>query len=261
MAGEIKIVSWNVNGIRAAERKGFLDWLGKSGHDIVCVQETKVSEEGLLSDALKNPDGYKSFWDYSTEKKGYSGVATFTKKEPKKVKTNFGKNLLTPEGRMLETDFGDFVLLNGYFPNGGGGPERLAYKMKFYDQFLAYAKKLVKANKKVIFCGDINTAHNEIDLARPRENQKNTGFLPMERAWLDKVEKAGFIDTYRHFNPEKSGAYSYWDQKTRARDRNVGWRIDYFFLSPNLEKNLVDAWIDSDVYGSDHCPIGVKMKI
>lgn len=261
MAKEIKIISWNVNGIRAAERKGFLDWIEKGENDVVCVQETKVSEISLLSEKLKTPDGYQSFWDFSTEKKGYSGVATYTKLKPKTIKTNFGKNLLTPEGRMLETDFGDFVLLNGYFPNGGSGPERLDYKMKFYDEFLVYIKKLVKSGRKVIFCGDINTAHNEIDLARPKENEKNTGFLPMERAWIDKVVSAGFIDTFRHLHPDKIGAYSYWDQKTRARDRNVGWRIDYFFVSENMKKNLVDAWIDGDVYGSDHCPIGVKIKI
>lgn len=257
----LSLISWNVNGIRAAERKGFLNWLEKHKYDIVCVQETKVSHPEVLSQELLAPNGYTSYWSCATEKKGYSGVAVFTKNIPLKIKTDFGKNILSKEGRMIELEFDKFILLNIYFPNGGSGDTRLKYKLEFYKEFLQYIKKLSKAGKKIIFCGDVNTAHHEIDLARPKENIDNSGFMPIEREWLDKFESAGFIDTFRFFSPNKKDIYSWWDMKTRARDRNVGWRIDYFYTSSNLKNNLKHANILTDVQGSDHCPVSLDLNI
>ncbi|OGZ41692.1 MAG: exodeoxyribonuclease III [Candidatus Ryanbacteria bacterium RIFCSPHIGHO2_02_FULL_45_43] len=254
------LLSWNVNGIRAIERKGFLDWFLNSGGDIVALQETKVSDFSSLSDTLQHPAGFHAYWNSCVEKKGYSGVVVYTKIEPRRVKTDFGDNFLSQEGRMIECDFGTFVLLNAYFPNGGSGEKRLQYKLTFYNQFLPYVKELAKSGRHVIFCGDVNTAHKEIDLARPKENKNNTGFLPIERKWIDDVINAGFIDTFRMFNSE-GGYYTYWDLKTFARDRNVGWRIDYFFASESLKSRVKDAFIAADVLGSDHCPIGIIINV
>ncbi len=260
MKKELILISWNVNGIRAAERKGFVDWLEKGVYDVVCVQETKVGDIALLSEDLLNADGYHSFWHCAQEKKGYSGVAVYTKQKPLAVKTHFGKNILSQEGRMIECDYGDFVLLNIYFPNGGASPERLAYKLDFYQHFLKYIKGLHKKRKNIIFCGDVNTAHNEIDLARPKENEKNSGFMPIERVWLDKFVEVGLYDTFRMFHT-RGEAYTWWDMKTRARDRNVGWRIDYFWVDKEMQKKVTDAFILAEVMGSDHCPVGVKLSI
>ena len=274
----LSLVSWNVNGIRAAERKGFLDWLNKGKYDIVCVQETKVSDPNILSAKMLNPDGYASYWSCAKEKKGYSGVAIFTKTKPNKIKTDFGQNILSREGRMIELEFDDFILINVYFPNGGASDERLKYKLEFYKCFLEYINKLKNAplrplgyggvphspsakGKKIIFCGDVNTAHHAIDLAHPKANLDNSGFMPIERAWLDKFEEDGFIDTFRFFHPEKKDSYTWWDMKTRARERNVGWRLDYFYVSDNLKQNLQNAGIMPDILGSDHCPIYLKISI
>jgi exodeoxyribonuclease-3 len=180
--------------------------------------------------------------------------------EPDKVEYGIGVKRFDDEGRIIIGHYGDLVLLNVYFPNGGGGPERLKYKLEFYDAFLVYIEKLRKKDKKVIFCGDVNTAHEEIDLARPKENQENTGFLPEERSWIDELVYHGYIDTFRHFHPEKTGAYSYWDMKTHARERNVGWRIDYFFVGSDLAPLLRGAGILAHVEGSDHCPIFLDLK-
>lgn len=260
----LTFLSWNVNGIRAAERKGFLPWLAGCGAQIVAVQETKVSDHGVLSADLLAPDGYVSFWHGATEKKGYSGVACFVKKDflPNKVKTDFGKNsLLSKEGRVIELEYDDFTFLNIYFPNGGASEERLKFKLEFYAEFLDYIKKLVKSGKKVIFCGDVNTAHTEIDLARPKENENHSGFMRIERDWLDKFAENNLVDTFRYFYPEKTEQYTWWDQKTAARERNVGWRIDYFYVSKNLENKIKDAFIWQDVLGSDHCPVGLKVEL
>ncbi|OGI20424.1 MAG: exodeoxyribonuclease III [Candidatus Melainabacteria bacterium RIFCSPHIGHO2_02_FULL_34_12] len=255
---KLKLISWNVNGIRAQQKKGFVEWLTKTSPDILCVQETKAHIE-QLNNELINPDGYKSFWS-SGEKKGYSGVATFTKKEPKKIESGLGVKKCDSEGRILITDYDDFILFNIYFPNGQRDQERLNYKMGFYDEFLKYIDDLKEKGKKIIVCGDVNTAHKEIDLARPKENINTSGFLPIERKWMDKLVEHGYIDTFREFNKD-SGHYTYWDQITRARERNVGWRIDYFFISPNLRKNLKSAFIMSDVMGSDHCPLGIEIEL
>jgi len=250
----MKIISWNVNGIRAWYKKGLLDWIIQYDPDIFCVQETKAHPEQLPED-LKDIDGYFSYFSSSQLKKGYSGVAVYTKTKPEKVEYGMGIEKFDQEGRFLALYFKNFVLINCYFPNGGMGPHRLKYKMEFYETFLKFIKKFEEQNQNVVFCGDVNTAHKEIDLARPKENQHNTGFLPEERAWIDDVIQNNFVDVYRAFYPEKPDAYTYWDMKTRARDRNVGWRIDYFFVSHNFMKQVKDMKILDDVYGSDHAPI------
>ncbi|HSE34913.1 MAG TPA: exodeoxyribonuclease III [Candidatus Paceibacterota bacterium] len=255
----MKLVSWNVNGLRAVERKGFLDWFHATSPDILCLQETKA-EVGQLSDAVKQPEGFHAYFSSSRVKKGYSGVALYTKEKPERVEHGMGVARFDDEGRIVVGHFKDFVLLNIYFPNGGGGPERLAYKLDFYDTFLSHIERIRKHGKPIIFCGDVNTAHEEIDLARPKENEKNTGFLPEERAWIDEVVYHGYVDTFRHFHPNKVGAYSYWDMKTHARERNVGWRIDYFFVSSDLLPRVKNAGINVNVEGSDHCPIWITIE-
>lgn len=250
------IVSWNVNGIRAAEKKGFLPWLEKASPDIVCLQETKAHIE-QLSDDLLHPNGYEAIWS-SGKKKGYSGTAVFTKIKPKMSLTNFEQDWLHEEGRTIMVDFGDFILFNIYFPNGGRGPERLKYKLDFYDRFIAYIEVYRKKGRNIIVTGDLNTAHHEIDLARPKENIKNSGFMPIERERLDAIEKLGYIDIYRLQHPGDI-VYSYWDQKSRARDRNVGWRIDAFWVNKEFAKHVKDSFIWADVMGSDHCPVGIKV--
>lgn len=254
----MKLISWNVNGLRAVHKKGFLEWVEEEKPDVLCLQETKAHKEQLPQE-LQELSGYHSSFS-SGEKKGYSGVATYTKKEPEHVSTGFGVKSDEPEGRVLMHDFGNFVLFNIYFPNGKRSAERLAYKMDFYKRFLAYAVKLKKSGRSVIFCGDVNTAHKEIDLARPKANEKISGFLPEEREWMDMVVAAGFVDTLRLFHPEPE-LYSWWDMQSRARDRNVGWRIDYFFVSEDLVSKVTDAFIRTDVMGSDHAPVGITLSL
>lgn len=257
-----KFISWNVNGIRAIEKKGFLTWLRQSAAAIVAVQETRVSEDTALSEDLRQPQPYATYWDYA-EKKGYSGVACFVGPEfkPRTVTTDFGPGILSQEGRMIRLDYPDFVFLNVYFPNGGASAERLRHKLKFYEAFLDYLRQLRQAGQpNIIFCGDVNTAHREIDLARPAANEKVSGFLPVERAWLDRFVAEGLADTFRLFN-QAGGHYSWWDQKTRARDRNVGWRIDYFFISPALAPKIKSAFILDQVFGSDHAPVGLTIDL
>ncbi len=252
------LISWNVNGLRAAGRKGFIDWMQKGQYPIVGVQETKVSHPDQLDEVLRHPDGYTSYFHSCTEKKGYSGVGIYTKIKPMSVKTFFGNTLLSREGRVIEMEFREFRLLNIYFPNGGSGELRLQYKMEFYDEFLHYVTHLRKQGKPLVICGDVNTAHEEIDLARPKENVNTSGFLEMEREWVGKLVAAGFIDTFRLLNQD-TVKYSWWDMKTRARDRNVGWRIDYFFVDDRLRLNVKDAFILDDVIGSDHAPVGLTL--
>jgi exodeoxyribonuclease III len=255
---EKKLLCWNVNGIRAIKNKGFLEWLNKESPDILCLQETKVQPDQLDSD-LKEPKGYFTYWAYP-ERKGYSGVALFTKEKPAAVKYDFGNTRLDIEGRIIIAEYPGFTLFNIYFPNGKQGPERLNYKMTFYDIFLKYTDSLKAKGKKLVICGDVNTAHKEIDIARPKENSKFSGFLPIEREWMDKFISHGYIDTFRYFSKEPD-QYTYWDIKTGARERNVGWRIDYFFVSENLLPSLTGAFIMSEVMGADHCPIGITLKI
>jgi exodeoxyribonuclease-3 len=225
MIFNMKIISWNVNGLRSLYIKGQLAEVFKESPDILCLQETKSSLDQLPDDIVNIP-GYSSYFSWPVAKKGYSGVAIYSKEKPLKIETGMGIPEFDQEGRLLVAYYDDFVLLNVYFPNGGGGPARLKFKLDFYDKFLEFIEKLRKDHKKIIFCGDINTAHKEIDLARPKENEENTGFLPEERAWIDKVIEAGYFDVFRYFYPDKKDAYTYWDMKTFARMRNVGWRID-----------------------------------
>lgn len=250
------LVSWNVNGVRAAVRKGFLDWLQESKPDIVCIQETKAQVDQLAHEVL-HPNGYTVVWN-SADRKGYSGVATFMKQEPLMSISHFGSKMLDEEGRVILTEHEDFFLFNVYFPNGGRDEIRLKYKIDFYKKLYALMDKYQK-QKPVILCGDLNTAHRDIDIARPKPNEKRSGFLPMERKWLDKLEGKGYIDTFRFKYPEKPDMYSWWDVKSRARDRNVGWRIDYFWADERLAPKIKDAMIITDVYGSDHCPVGIKI--
>lgn len=252
------MLSWNVNGLRAVHKKGFLEWFMQERPNILCLQETKAAEEQLPFE-LRSVPGYTAYFD-SAERKGYSGVALYTRLKPQEIRRGLGLDRFDSEGRTLAVDFGDFVLFNVYFPNGGMSPERLQFKMDFYDAFLDCIEALRKKGRHIVICGDVNTAHNEIDLARPKENQKVTGFLPEERAWIDSLLAAGYIDTFRLFCPE-AGRYTWWDMKTRARERNVGWRLDYFFVSESLRGSVRSAAIMPEVTGSDHCPVELILKI
>lgn len=252
----MKIVSWNVNGLRAIHKKGFTDWLfKKSDADIICLQEIK-SEKEQLPEEIQNPSGFYSFFNSSKTRKGYSGVAIYSKIKPEKEVFDIGNG--DKEGRVVELHFHDFVLINCYFPNGGGESHRFKYKLAFYDDFLDHLEDLRKRGKSIVFCGDLNVAHEEIDLARPKDNEKNIGFLPEERAWVDELMYSGYVDVFRNMYPKKV-EYSWWDMKTRARERNVGWRIDYFFVSSNLLKKIKNITILQHIFGSDHCPILLEM--
>jgi exodeoxyribonuclease III len=257
MAKTIKIMSWNVNGIRGAYKKGMIDWLTSASPDILCLQETKAGVEQLPK-ALAEPEGYYSYWNAS-EQKGRSGVAIYTKIKPATVELKLGIEKFDTEGRFIRLDFKDFVLFNVYFPNGKASPERLKFKLEFYDFFLGYIEKLRKDFNRLIFLGDVNTAHEEMDIARPKANEKISGFLPIERKWISKAVSLGYVDTFRHFYPDKI-QYSWWDLKTRARERNVGWRIDYVFVAKDMLNSLKSAYILSDVMGSDHCPVGINLE-
>ena len=253
----MRLLSWNVNGIRAVEKKGFCRWLLTESPDILCVQETKAHPQQLGENLVK-PNGYRTYWS-AAERKGYSGVAVFSKKEPKAVQEGLGIREFDTEGRALILDYGEFVLFNMYYPNGGRGNLRVPFKLEFYKAFLDLSEKLRKKGKKLVICGDVNTAHTQIDLARPKENEKNTGFLPEERAWVSKFIEAGYVDTFRHFT-KGPGHYTWWDYKTKARERDIGWRIDYFFVTPDLLPRLKNAFILKNVMGSDHCPVGIELK-
>ena len=252
------LVSWNVNGIRAVHRKGeFQGFLETINPDVLCVQETKAQPDVLPPDLLKVDGRHVNY--VSAERKGYSGVAMFSKIEPLSITEGLGIPEFDAEGRTIIADYGNFLLYNIYYPNGKASKERLQYKMAFYDAFQNHAENNRKKGKSIVACGDVNTAHKEIDLARPAENSKVSGFLPEERAWIDQFLAAGYIDTLREFHPEPE-LYTWWDQKTRARDRNIGWRIDYFYISEDLRGNLKEASIYADVMGSDHCPIGIVLE-
>lgn len=257
MTRDAKILCWNVNGIRAAVRNGFLEWLQRESPDILCVQETKASPE-QLGDEVREPPGYHVYWNYP-EKKGYSGVATFAREKPMAVKYGLGIPRFDAEGRVIIAEYSGFTIFNVYFPNGKKDETRLEYKLDFYDALFDFAEPLRQRGEKLIVCGDFNTAHKEIDLARPKENEKVSGFLPVERAWLDKLTSHGYVDVFRQFNREP-GQYTWWDLKTRARERNVGWRIDYFFVTENLLEMVSEAFIMPEVRGSDHCPVGIKLR-
>lgn len=253
----MKIISWNINGIRAIEKKGFKEWLLKEAPDILGVQEIKAKEE-QIPQSLQNIGDYHCFWN-PAERKGYSGVGVFSKLEPNNVFYGFGNPEFDVEGRSIALEFDDFIFYNIYFPNGQRDEIRLRYKLAFYDAFLEHVTEKEKDGKHIIICGDVNTAHKEIDLARPKQNENVSGFLQIERDWLDKLISSGFIDTFREFSNE-ADRYSWWNYRSRARDRNVGWRIDYFFISENMRGHLSNAFILDDIFGSDHCPVGIEFN-
>lgn len=261
MKKSLSIISWNVNGLRAIERKEAFHTIANGTYDIIGIQETKVSDPGLLSEQVLHPDGYHSFWHCSTTKKGYSGVGLYTKFEPLSVITEFGQSYLSEEGRVIQAEFESFYLFNIYFPNGGSGETRLTYKLEFYRQFISYLNKLKKKNKPIIFMGDVNTAHHDIDLARPKQNINTSGFMPIERVWLDTFEENNFIDTFRHFQPNLGEQYTWWDMKSGARERNIGWRIDYVYVEKQLLPQVTDAFILPSIIGSDHCPVGITLTV
>lgn len=250
----MKLISWNVNGIRACVQKGFLDFFKEIDADIFCIQESKM-QEGQLELEL---EGYHQYWNYA-EKKGYSGTAIFTKQEPMSVQYGIGVEEHDHEGRVITLEFEDFYMVTVYTPNSQDELKRLDYRMQWETDFLAYLKKL-EEKKGVIFCGDLNVAHQEIDLKNPKTNRRSAGFTDEERGKFSEVLTAGFVDTFRHFYPELEGAYSWWSYRMNARARNAGWRIDYFCVSECLKDRLEDAKILTDVMGSDHCPVQLDLK-
>lgn len=250
----MKLVSWNVNGLRACVKKGFLDYFKEVDADIFCVQETKLQEGQIQLDL----EGYHQYWNYA-EKKGYSGTAVFTKDKPLEVRYGLGIEEHDKEGRVITLEYDDFFLVNVYTPNSQRELARLDYRMRWEDDFRVYLKDL-DSNKPVILCGDLNVAHKEIDLKNPSSNRRNAGFTDEEREKMTQLLEAGFIDIFRYFYPDKEGAYTWWSYITRARERNAGWRIDYFIVSKRLKDRLKDAQIHSEVMGSDHCPVYLEIN-
>ena len=249
-----KLISWNVNGLRACMQKGFPEFMERESPDAICLQETKL-QEGQIDLALP---GYYQFWNYA-EKKGYSGTAVFTKEEPLSVSRGIGIPEHDTEGRVLALEYGDHYLVTVYVPNAKEDLSRLAYRMEWEDAFLAYILGL-QEKKPVLYCGDLNVAHKEIDLKNPKPNRGHAGFTDEERAKFDRVLETGLIDTFRYFYPDKEQAYSWWSYRFRAREKNAGWRIDYFIASASLAGRLQDALIYADVFGSDHCPVGLILQ-
>lgn len=255
----MKCISWNVNGIRAMHKKGGLQELFSMGADIIGIQETKSTPD-QLSEEIKNPPGYYSYFDSAKERKGYSGTAVYTKIKPEKVQYGLGDNSFDIEGRAITVHFKTFAFVTCYMPNGGRDEEHFQFKLRYYDKFLKHVSALQKKYETVIFCGDLNVAHQEIDIARPKENENSIGFLPVERSWIDRVIQEGFVDIFRELHTEVV-KYSWWDQKTRARERNIGWRIDYFFVNKKSKQKVMKAEILNDVYGSDHCPVSLEVTV
>lgn len=268
---EIKLASWNVNGIRAVSGKeGWQEWFARNEYDVIGLQEIKA-DKSQIPDEIVNKEGYHTYFNSSVVKKGYSGTAVFSKREPLNVEIELPDPAYQGEGRIIHLEFDEFHFFNGYFPNGGGEVldenekpikgvfKRVPYKMGFFDSFFNYAQELRK-KKPIVVCGDFNIAHNAIDLARPKTNVYNTGFLQIERDFLDKFTNAGYIDTFRHVHGPVEGHYSWWSYKMKAREKNVGWRIDYFFVSDELKDNIKHAAIEKDVFGSDHCPVNLTLE-
>ena len=253
----MKLISWNVNGVRAVVKKGFLDWLDQEQPDILCLQETKAHIDQLAAEILTD-HGYHTFW-HSGERRGYSGVATFCKEEPLYVQEGLGIEHYDAEGRVLLTEHENFLLYNIYFPNGQKDDERLQYKLDFYDDLLPIINEQVESGNNVVVTGDWNTAHHPIDLARPKQNVNTSGFMPIEREKLDMYVENGWIDTFRLIHPE-GDRYSWWTYRFGARERNVGWRIDYFFVNEGFVDNIEDADIHDEVMGSDHCPVSLELS-
>jgi exodeoxyribonuclease-3 len=256
----MKIISWNVNGIRAWYKKGAFEWVVSQKPDFFCVQETKAHIEQLNPDILSinNEFPYSNF-NSSIEKKGYSGTAIFSKIKPDNVTFGLGIKELDGQGRQINLFFGKRVLINCYFPNGGGEHSKFLYKLRYFKEFIKFINSLKQKGYSIIFCGDINIAHQEIDLARPKSNEKEVGFLPEERVIIDEIIKLGYQDVFRKIHPKKI-KYSWWDMKTFSRDRNVGWRLDYFFVDNNIFKKVLNIEIHDEIFGSDHCPVSLIIK-
>lgn len=252
----MKLVTWNVNGIRSVAQKGFLAWMEGLRADVVCLQEIKARPEQLEAH-LQKPKGYKSFW-HPAEKAGYSGLVTYSKQEPLKVMTGLGKPEFDREGRVLTLELESFFVVNSYFPNSQRDHARLGYKLKFCDEMLFFLNQL-NLKKPVLLCGDFNIAHREIDLKNPKENKDNAGFLPQERAWMDRLLSAGYVDGFRLFNQEP-GHYTWWSYRPTIRERNIGWRLDYWVTHQNFAKNLKKVIHQTEVTGSDHCPVLLELK-
>ncbi|MEA3424735.1 MAG: exodeoxyribonuclease III [Bacteroidota bacterium] len=256
----MRIISYNVNGIRAAIKKGLLDWLQTDPADVICLQETKANKEDVDLKELETL-GYQSYW-FSAQKKGYSGVAILTKVKPDNIEYGHAKEQSDFEGRVIRADFGDVTLINAYYPSGTSGDERQTYKYHWLDEFFDYLQDLRKTRKKLIVVGDYNIAHKEVDIHDPKGNKKSSGFLPEERAWMDKFLQHDWVDTFRELNPEAVGAYSWWSQRfPTVRLQNKGWRIDYICITQSLRTQLKDARIYPDVKHSDHCPIYAEITI
>ncbi|MBP3312896.1 MAG: exodeoxyribonuclease III [Butyricicoccus sp.] len=249
----MKLISWNVNGLRACMGKGFLDFVAAESPDMLCLQETKMQQ----GQADVPVEGYHEYW-CSAEKKGYSGTALFTKTKPLAVTYNLGIDVHDHEGRVITAEYDEFYLVTVYVPNSQDGLKRLDYRMQWEDDFRAYVKKLDE-RKPVIICGDMNVAHQEIDLKNPKTNRKNAGFTDEERAKMSELLGAGFVDTWRHFYPDAEGIYSWWSYRFKAREKNAGWRIDYFIVSERFAERVKAARILTDVYGSDHCPVAIEI--
>jgi exodeoxyribonuclease-3 len=256
-----KLISWNVNGLRAAMQKDFPGSIRRIDADVVAIQETKL-QQAQLEDSMSRIAGYESWWSHCKIKKGYSGVGVYSRVTPSNIREGFGKQRFDSEGRVIEMDFGRFLFFNVYFPNGQMGPDRLQYKLDFYKDFFDYTDACRRRGRSVVVCGDYNTAHNAIDLANPKANENTSGFLRIERDWLDRIVQRGYVDTFRRFHPD-TVKYSWWTYRFKARERNIGWRIDYFFVSRDLIENdcIKEAFIDNDIHGSDHCPIGLVLEI
>lgn len=250
----MKLISWNVNGLRACMDKGFMDFFKEADADVFCLQETKLQEGQIM---LELP-GYHQYWNYA-EKKGYSGTALFSKQEPLSVAYGIGAEEHDHEGRVITAEFAEFYVVTVYTPNAQEGLKRLAYRMEWEEAFLAYIRGL-EESKPVVFCGDLNVAHKEIDLKNPKTNRKNAGFSDEERGRFSAVLEAGFIDTFRYFYPDLEGVYSWWSYRFQARAKNAGWRIDYFVVSGSLKERLESARIHTDIMGSDHCPVELQMN-
>lgn len=253
-----ELYSWNINGIRASAKKGLDTWITKTNPDIICFQEVKAEMDQIPA-SLQELE--YNVVVHSAKKKGYSGVATFSKIKPIDVQSKFGDTAIDAEGRIIMTRYPEFILLNIYFPNGKKNADRLTYKMRLYHFVEKLCKDFLKNGEKIILCGDVNTAHKEQDLANPKPNSKYSGFLPEERAWMDGFLELGFIDSFREKHGDGEGNYTWWTMRSKtAKERNVGWRLDYFYVSSNLKDNLTQASIHSDVEGSDHCPIKITLQ-
>jgi exodeoxyribonuclease III len=253
----MKLLSWNVNGIRSVAQKGFLPWIESQAPDIFCLQEVKCQTEQLTEDLL-NPLGYKSFW-HCAKKKGYSGVATYTKREPLDVRYGLGVSEIDDEGRVLILDFKGFSVINTYFPNSRRDHSRLPHKLQFCQRIQKFLEKERASGKNLILCGDFNIAHKEIDLKNPKTNRDNAGFLPEERAWLDAFLKLGYVDTFREFNQDP-GHYTWWSFRPGVREKNIGWRLDYFVVNQEFRDRLKTAAHQPLIRGSDHCPVELRLR-